>query len=74
MKVKKGYVDIKTGQIHFRYAGQKSRPTITLFHASPGSSRQLHALISELAESFLFMHQTRPATDYLIHCLSLSQK
>jgi len=52
MKVKKGYVDIKTGQIHFRYAGQKGRPTITLFHASPGSSRQLHALISELAQSF----------------------
>ena len=52
MKVKKGYADIETGQIHFRYAGQKGRPTITLFHASPGSSRQLHALISELAESF----------------------
>ena len=52
LKVKRGYIDVESGQIHFRYAGQKGRPTITLFHASPGSSRQLNNLISELAESF----------------------
>ena len=50
--MKRGYVEITTGQIHFRYAGIEGRPTITLFHPSPGSSRQLDLLISELAESF----------------------
>ena len=52
MKVKRGYVEITTGQVHFRYAGLEGRPAITLFHPSPGSSRQLNLLISELAESF----------------------
>lgn len=49
MKVKKGYVETATGQIHFRYAGERKNPAITLFHPSPGSSRQLHYLIAELA-------------------------
>lgn len=52
MKIKRGYVEITTGQVHFRYAGHGRRPVITLFHPSPGSSRQLNLLISELAESF----------------------
>ena len=52
MKIKRGYVEITTGQVHFRYAGLGRRPVITLFHPSPGSSRQLNLLISELAESF----------------------
>ena len=49
MKIKKGYVECNTGQIHFRYAGERNNPVITLFHPSPGSSRQLHYLIAELA-------------------------
>jgi pimeloyl-ACP methyl ester carboxylesterase len=49
--VKRGYIDTETGQIHYRYAGERKNPVITLFHPSPGSSRQLHYLIAELAKT-----------------------
>ena len=52
MEVKKNYVETNTGQIHFRYAGDSAAPNICLFHASPGSSRQLNDLISGLAKNF----------------------
>ena len=52
MKVEKGYIGVDSGQIHFRHAGERSSPSICLFHASPGSSRQLTELISTLSKKF----------------------
>ena len=52
MKVERGYIGIDSGQIHFRHAGERSSPNICLFHASPGSSRQLTELISTLSKKF----------------------
>ena len=48
LNVKRGYVETSFGQIHFRYAGDKSNPAISIFHPSPGSARQLHFLIEAL--------------------------
>lgn len=47
--IKRGFVDLPHGQMHYRYAGS-GRPLLTL-HASPGSSRQLAGLIGEFAKT-----------------------
>ena len=52
LNVKRGYVETSFGQIHFRYAGDKSNPAISIFHPSPGSARQLHFLIEALSKNF----------------------
>lgn len=52
MEVKRNYIETNSGQIHFRYAGDPNNPNICLFHASPGSSRQISELISGLAKYF----------------------
>jgi len=47
--IKRGFVDLPHGQMHYRQAGT-GRPLLTL-HASPGSSRQLVGLIGEFAKT-----------------------
>nr|WP_087573433.1 MULTISPECIES: alpha/beta hydrolase [unclassified Sphingomonas]AJW29441.1 alpha/beta hydrolase fold [Sphingomonas sp. JE1] len=47
IKVRRGFVDLPHGQIHYREAG--SGDPILALHASPGSSRQLVGLIRDLA-------------------------
>lgn len=49
-RIRRGFVDGPHGQIHYRRAGQG--PAIMLFHASPGSSRQLEPVIAALAAQF----------------------
>lgn len=48
-EIRRGFVDVSFGQVHYRYAGHG--PTVVLLHASPGSSKQLEALIRGLAEN-----------------------
>ena len=48
--IRKGFVDLPHGQVHFRYAGQG--PSILLLHDSPRSSAMHAALIEELADEF----------------------
>ncbi len=50
--IRRGFVDFERGQIYYRYTGTKDAPPLLLLHASPGSSRQLEPLISEMAKSF----------------------
>lgn len=50
MKIRRAFLDLPDGHIHYRRAGQ-GRPLLAI-HASPGSSRQLESLISGLAETF----------------------
>ena len=47
--VRRGFVDLPHGQIHYREAG--SGEPILALHASPGSSRQLLGLVRDLAGS-----------------------
>lgn len=48
--IRKGFVDLPHGQVHFRYAGQGA--PIMLLHDSPRSSAMHAALIEELADEF----------------------
>ena len=46
--IRRGFVDLPHGQMHYRTAGETGAPLV-LFHASPGSSRQLVSLIEDFA-------------------------
>jgi pimeloyl-ACP methyl ester carboxylesterase len=48
--VRRGFVDVPGGQIHYRYAGSKEASPIVLIHASPGSSKSLEPLIKAFAQ------------------------
>lgn len=48
--VKRGFADVPHGQVHYRHAGEDTAAVpLVLFHASPGSARQLLGLIGDLA-------------------------
>ncbi len=46
--IKRGFVDVPHGQMHYRYAGESGEALLVL-HASPGSSRQQMKLIEDFA-------------------------
>ncbi|MDC0073706.1 alpha/beta hydrolase [Alphaproteobacteria bacterium] len=48
--VKRGFVDISEGQIHYRYKGDSSKPPLVLLHPGPTSSHSLIPLIDLLGE------------------------
>ena len=45
--IRRGFVDLDHGQIHFRTAGTGGTPLV-MIHQSPGSSKQLEGMIREL--------------------------
>ena len=47
--VRRGFVDVSIGQIHYRVAGQAGKTPIVLIHASPGSSLSLEPLIAAIS-------------------------
>ena len=47
--VRRGFIDVVGGQIHYRYAGSSKAPPLVLIHASPGSSKSLEPLIHAFA-------------------------
>ena len=58
IRLRRGFVDVSFGQMHYRYAGEG--PNLLLFHASPGSSRQLEPLINALAGNFTVLAPDTP--------------
>ena len=50
-RVRRRFVDIDAGQVHLRVAGAPRSIPLVMFHASPGSSKMLEALILRFAES-----------------------
>lgn len=50
-RVRRGFVDIAEGQVHYRVAGQcqEGKAPLVMLHASPGSSRLLEPLMRALA-------------------------
>jgi len=51
--IRRGFVDLAHGQMHYRYAGEGSLggdAPLLVIHASPGSSRQQVGLIGDFAE------------------------
>ncbi|MBM3505365.1 MAG: alpha/beta hydrolase [Alphaproteobacteria bacterium] len=52
--IKRGFVDIAEGQLHYRRAGGGSKPTLVVFHAAPAASGVLERMLA-------VMGRTRPA-------------
>ena len=51
MRVKRGFVDIEEGQVHFRHAGAAAGTTLVMLHASPGSSKLIEGLVGALGRT-----------------------
>jgi len=47
--IRRGFVDVTHGQIHYRTAGAGDGTPLAMIHQSPGSSKQLEGLIAALA-------------------------
>lgn len=50
--IRRGFVDLEIGQVHYRHVGSTENPTLVMLHASPGSSRQLESLMVKMAKRF----------------------
>lgn len=50
--IRRGFVDVDEGQIHYRTCGNDSDPVLVMVHGSPGGSRALIPLMEELGKSF----------------------
>ncbi len=50
INVRRGFVDIEDGQVHFRTAGE-GEPPLVMFHRSPSSSLSLEPLIARIAKT-----------------------
>lgn len=49
MIVRRGFVDLPEGQVHYREAGARDAPVLVLIHASPGSASGLVPVMQALA-------------------------
>jgi len=49
--IRRGFVDVTGGQIHYREAGLRTAPAVVLVHASPGSAGGLEPLMRALAKA-----------------------
>lgn len=50
--LRRGFVDVGGGQVHYREAGKPGAPRLVMFHGSPGSSYSLVPLIEALGRHF----------------------
>lgn len=48
LAIERGFITIEEGQVHYRAYGDRSLPTLVMFHASPGSSYSIMPLMGEL--------------------------
>lgn len=48
--IRRGFVDVDGGQVHYRFAGEPDGTPLVLIHPSPGSSKQLEGPIAHLAK------------------------
>lgn len=59
MSVRKGYVEVEPGQVHYRYGGDEADPTIVLFHQNGSSSVSFHEVMGRLESDY---HVVAPDT------------
>lgn len=52
VQIRRGFVDVDEGQIHYRACGAAPNPVLVMVHGSPGGSRALVPLMEVLGESF----------------------
>ncbi len=60
MTVRRGYVAVSFGQIHYRYAGTPGKPVVLLLHQTPSTSEMYVDLMEELADDFRLLAPDTP--------------
>ena len=50
--MKRAYIDISTGQLHYRYQGNPEKPLLLMLHQTPSSSVMFEALSARLSTRF----------------------
>ncbi len=60
MKVRRAYVAVSFGQMHYRYAGTTGKPVVVLLHQTPSSSAMYEQLMMRLATDFRLIAPDTP--------------
>ena len=60
MNVRRGYVNVSFGQVHYRYAGKPSAPIVVLLHQTPSSSVMYEPLMCALRKQFRLIAPDTP--------------
>lgn len=58
--VRRAYVDVASGQLHYRVAGQPGAPVVVLLHQSPSHSVMYETLMNALADRFYLLAPDTP--------------
>lgn len=58
--IRKAYIDLTHGQLHYRTAGSAASPVMVLLHQSPSSSVMFENLMNELRDSFYLLAPDSP--------------
>ena len=60
MTVRRGYVTVSFGQVHYRYAGRRSAPVLVLLHQTPSTSEMFEPLMLQLAGDYRLIAPDTP--------------
>lgn len=60
MSIRRGYVDIDSGQLHYRVAGDAALPVLVLLHQSPSSSAMYESMMANLQQYFRVLAPDMP--------------
>lgn len=52
MRIRRGYVDAGSGQVHYRRAGNAKSPLLVLLHQTPSTSEMYEPLMAQLADCY----------------------
>jgi haloalkane dehalogenase len=58
--LRRGYVAVGAGRMHYREAGSREQPCLLLLHQSPSSSAMYESLMLELADDFYLLAPDTP--------------
>jgi len=59
-KVRRAYFEVDDLQLHYRFAGERERPALVLFHQSPSTSAMYAPLMERLANRFYLIAPDTP--------------
>ncbi|WP_372865173.1 alpha/beta fold hydrolase [Spongiibacter sp.] len=58
--LRRGYISVGAGQLHYRYAGKPHSPLLLLIHQAPSSSVMYQAMMAELASDYYVLAPDLP--------------
>ena len=60
MSIRRGYVTVSFGQMHYRYAGRRGAPVMVLLHQTPSTSEMYEPLMRQLAGDYRLIAPDSP--------------